>query len=580
MTSMRARRDERLARALNAIPAPLPPADLLDRIRADIPAALAAGGTGHAVMPRAVRIEPRAVRIEPRAVRIEPRAARIETRAARIETRGASTRARATGLSLLAHAAAIVVAVITGAFTQQAHLSAPGEGAALVIARSEPAAALSRRAGRGYIDTAALSLSRVPLDLAPVDLSALHADLVADRWPSEMSSTDLVNAFDYADPAPREGDDLALVVEGAPAPGLGVDTSPRAHMLRVGLRARTIDAGSARVSSARSGGPAHPTHPALTATRGASATVIDHAEASIDFDPRAVARWRATDRAAAGAAGADPDEPRPPSVVERASLAAGEARSAVFEVDLQPDARPDNRLATFEVRYGAAGGEQPSRRVRREVFVDDLAPSWDSAPPSLRIAALAARFPQDASPAAPREVRDAYLREVRRLAAASGAGTGTRTGASASAGTGTGTGTSTSAGTGTGTGTGASLRTPCSILAAPAALARLAESAARLSPSHGDTVLVGVDAALPPFLVERVEPLYPPVARRARVGGTVVLSVMVDETGRVADVGVLRSVPALDRAASDAVRRWRYRPSLADGQPVPGQVFVSVTFVP
>jgi protein TonB len=75
-----------------------------------------------------------------------------------------------------------------------------------------------------------------------------------------------------------------------------------------------------------------------------------------------------------------------------------------------------------------------------------------------------------------------------------------------------------------------------------------------------------------------VAPVYPEIARQARIGGTVVLEAIIDESGGVRDVKVLRSVELLDRAAVEAVRKWRYMPTRLNGVAVPILMTVTVTF--
>ena len=70
-----------------------------------------------------------------------------------------------------------------------------------------------------------------------------------------------------------------------------------------------------------------------------------------------------------------------------------------------------------------------------------------------------------------------------------------------------------------------------------------------------------------PELVHRVEPFYPPVAVSAHLQGIVILEAIIDRDGTVAEVKVLRSAGALlDREALLAVRQWRYKPLLLNGQ--------------
>jgi len=81
-----------------------------------------------------------------------------------------------------------------------------------------------------------------------------------------------------------------------------------------------------------------------------------------------------------------------------------------------------------------------------------------------------------------------------------------------------------------------------------------------------------------PTIVRRVNPVYPGIARSARVQGIVILEATVNTKGRVTDVRVLRGVPLLDEAAIEAVRQWEYTPTLMNGVPVPVIMTVTVTF--
>ena len=82
---------------------------------------------------------------------------------------------------------------------------------------------------------------------------------------------------------------------------------------------------------------------------------------------------------------------------------------------------------------------------------------------------------------------------------------------------------------------------------------------------------------LPRKIVD-VHPLYPDIARVAHVEGTVVLEAVLDTSGHVTQLRVLRSVPLLDQAALDAVRQWRYTPSLYYGRPVSVLMTITVRF--
>jgi protein TonB len=83
-----------------------------------------------------------------------------------------------------------------------------------------------------------------------------------------------------------------------------------------------------------------------------------------------------------------------------------------------------------------------------------------------------------------------------------------------------------------------------------------------------------------PAKTKDVHPAYPNVARRARIGGTVVLEAVITAEGQVADVRVATSAPLLDDAAVTAVRRWRYEPARLNHIPVAVPVIINVAFSP
>jgi protein TonB len=58
----------------------------------------------------------------------------------------------------------------------------------------------------------------------------------------------------------------------------------------------------------------------------------------------------------------------------------------------------------------------------------------------------------------------------------------------------------------------------------------------------------------------------------------VILEAVIDAQGRVESVRVLRSIALLDQAAADAVRQWRFTPTLLNGEPVPIVMTVTVNF--
>jgi TonB family protein len=86
---------------------------------------------------------------------------------------------------------------------------------------------------------------------------------------------------------------------------------------------------------------------------------------------------------------------------------------------------------------------------------------------------------------------------------------------------------------------------------------------------HASTALrVGGDVKAP-VVVERVEPVYPDEARKAYISGTVIIEMIVDRTGHVADAVVLKPLPmGLSDCALDAVKQWVFTPGTLNGMPV------------
>jgi protein TonB len=82
----------------------------------------------------------------------------------------------------------------------------------------------------------------------------------------------------------------------------------------------------------------------------------------------------------------------------------------------------------------------------------------------------------------------------------------------------------------------------------------------------------------PPQKLTEVAPVYPPLARAARVEGVVILEAVIGEDGVVRDIRVLRSVPLLDAAAMEAVRQWLFTPTRLNGEPVPVVMTITVAF--
>jgi periplasmic protein TonB len=79
-------------------------------------------------------------------------------------------------------------------------------------------------------------------------------------------------------------------------------------------------------------------------------------------------------------------------------------------------------------------------------------------------------------------------------------------------------------------------------------------------------------------VLNRVNPVYPPLARQTRISGTVRLHAIIAKDGTVQQLEVMSGHPLLVQAALDAVRQWRYQPTLLNGEPVEVDTTVDVIF--
>ena len=80
-------------------------------------------------------------------------------------------------------------------------------------------------------------------------------------------------------------------------------------------------------------------------------------------------------------------------------------------------------------------------------------------------------------------------------------------------------------------------------------------------------------------MLSKVEPEYSEEARKAKWQGTVVLQIVVDEHGLPKDMKVMRQLGlGLDQKAMEAVGKWRFKPGMKDGKPVPVIATIEVNF--
>jgi periplasmic protein TonB len=80
------------------------------------------------------------------------------------------------------------------------------------------------------------------------------------------------------------------------------------------------------------------------------------------------------------------------------------------------------------------------------------------------------------------------------------------------------------------------------------------------------------------YAVQRTNPVYPQTARSLRQTGVVRVEIVVDEEGKVTAVQNLSGPALLQMAAKDAVKKWKFKPFLRDGQPVKATGYLSFNF--
>jgi protein TonB len=83
----------------------------------------------------------------------------------------------------------------------------------------------------------------------------------------------------------------------------------------------------------------------------------------------------------------------------------------------------------------------------------------------------------------------------------------------------------------------------------------------------------------PARVVNHVAPIYPPLARQARIQGVVLLEAVISKTGRMEKLHVISGHPLLVQAALDAVTQWRYLPTMLNGEPVEVISTIEVKFL-
>lgn len=99
------------------------------------------------------------------------------------------------------------------------------------------------------------------------------------------------------------------------------------------------------------------------------------------------------------------------------------------------------------------------------------------------------------------------------------------------------------------------------------------------TPPRGPRIIHQTEGVQSGMLIYRVKPLYPQLAMNAGISGTVELRAIIGRDGRVRSVEVLSGSALLASAAISAVKQWRYRPTLLNGEAVEVETRVTVHFV-
>lgn len=79
-------------------------------------------------------------------------------------------------------------------------------------------------------------------------------------------------------------------------------------------------------------------------------------------------------------------------------------------------------------------------------------------------------------------------------------------------------------------------------------------------------------------IVRKVQPIYPPSAKITHVQGSVVIAALIDKQGRIESLKLVSGHPLLVNAAMDAVKQWRYRPYVLNGEPIEVETQITVVF--
>jgi protein TonB len=98
-------------------------------------------------------------------------------------------------------------------------------------------------------------------------------------------------------------------------------------------------------------------------------------------------------------------------------------------------------------------------------------------------------------------------------------------------------------------------------------------------PSEPEGPIIVAGDVIAPEKLSAPQPVYPEMARKARIQGVVIVQAIIDKEGNVTNVKVLKGLPmGLDVAAADAVKKWKFKPATLNGKPVSVYYNLTVNF--
>lgn len=80
------------------------------------------------------------------------------------------------------------------------------------------------------------------------------------------------------------------------------------------------------------------------------------------------------------------------------------------------------------------------------------------------------------------------------------------------------------------------------------------------------------------LLIRKINPTYPPLAKQARISGAVVLQAEISKDGSIQNLHVISGHPMLVPSALEAVKQWKYKPYILNGEPVEVETTITVNF--